>query len=221
MMLFQFLSSLFLLCSFFDLAQISLEPLLLFDAKDFMVWANNERVAGFYTGNPTQAKMWPPWISSKTMPVSVPYSERFTSAIVRLGLSLFNPTEGMTKRERRLQSLDDPSLDQITSWGSVDTNFVVRDPVESARIVLPRNFKHNNLSSFVRQLDNHGWIERLATEGIFVLLSSFCSSAIFSSVILWLLFTSGPSSMVVLGFDSRRNIPDSASCPSSNSLVYL
>ncbi|KAI9117072.1 hypothetical protein K1719_012071 [Acacia pycnantha] len=46
-------------------------------------------------------------------------------------------------------------------------SFVVWDPMEFARIVLPRNFKHNNFSSFVHQLHTHGWIERLATEGIF------------------------------------------------------
>ena len=51
--------------------------------------------------------------------------------------------------------VEDPSLDQIISWGSADASFVVWDPVEFARIVLPRNFKHNNFSSFVRQLNTY------------------------------------------------------------------
>ncbi|KAI9086285.1 hypothetical protein K1719_031739 [Acacia pycnantha] len=53
--------------------------------------------------------------------------------------------------------VDDPSLDPIISWGSAGASFVVWDPVEFARIVLPRNFKHNNFSSFVRQLNTYGF----------------------------------------------------------------
>ncbi|XP_038973477.1 heat stress transcription factor A-3-like isoform X2 [Phoenix dactylifera] len=51
--------------------------------------------------------------------------------------------------------VDDPSLDPLISWGSTGRSFVVWDPVEFARAVLPRNFKHNNFSSFVRQLNTY------------------------------------------------------------------
>lgn len=51
--------------------------------------------------------------------------------------------------------VEDPTLDPIISWGPTGESFVVWDPVEFARLVLPRNFKHNNFSSFVRQLNTY------------------------------------------------------------------
>lgn len=51
--------------------------------------------------------------------------------------------------------VEDPKSDPIISWAPRGGSFVVWDPVEFASIVLPRNFKHNNFSSFVRQLNTY------------------------------------------------------------------
>nr|XP_018681307.1 PREDICTED: heat stress transcription factor A-3-like isoform X2 [Musa acuminata subsp. malaccensis] len=53
--------------------------------------------------------------------------------------------------------VDDPALDAVLSWAPAGRSFVVWDPVEFARVVLPRHFKHNNFSSFVRQLNTYGF----------------------------------------------------------------
>ncbi|XP_073052534.1 heat stress transcription factor A-2b-like [Primulina eburnea] len=58
---------------------------------------------------------------------------------------------------KTFELVDDPSLDAIISWGAKGDSLVVWDPVEFARLVLPRNFKHNNFSSFVRQLNTYGF----------------------------------------------------------------
>ncbi|KAL5580320.1 hypothetical protein UlMin_012762 [Ulmus minor] len=55
------------------------------------------------------------------------------------------------------QLVDDPLTDHIVSWGEDQTTFVVWRPPEFARDLLPNYFKHNNFSSFVRQLNTYGF----------------------------------------------------------------
>ncbi|XP_043722019.1 heat stress transcription factor B-4b-like [Telopea speciosissima] len=55
------------------------------------------------------------------------------------------------------QLVDDPRTDHIVSWGEDETTFVVWKPPEFARDLLPNYFKHNNFSSFVRQLNTYGF----------------------------------------------------------------
>lgn len=55
------------------------------------------------------------------------------------------------------QLVDDPSSDDVVSWNESGTTFVVWKTADFAKDLLPNYFKHNNFSSFVRQLNTYGF----------------------------------------------------------------
>lgn len=68
------------------------------------------------------------------------------------GLHDTGPPPFLTKA---YEMVDDPTTDYIVSWNAGGSSFVVWDPHSFSLNLLPRFFKHNNFSSFVRQLNTY------------------------------------------------------------------
>ncbi|KAM3308861.1 heat stress transcription factor A-6b [Capsicum chacoense] len=70
------------------------------------------------------------------------------------GLHESGPPPFLTKT---YELVDDPSSNDVVSWSRGNNSFIVWDPQSLAINLLPRYFKHNNFSSFVRQLNTYGF----------------------------------------------------------------
>jgi hypothetical protein len=74
------------------------------------------------------------------------------------------------------QLVDDSKTDDIISWNEAGTTFIVWRPAEFARDLLPNYFKHNNFSSFVRQLNTY--VSILHLNSLFMLRVSLWESGL-------------------------------------------
>ncbi|XP_040144495.2 heat shock factor protein 3 [Ictidomys tridecemlineatus] len=60
--------------------------------------------------------------------------------------------------------VDDTNLDDVIRWSENGHSFLVVNEQNFAKNILPKYFKHNNISSFIRQLNLYGFRKVLAME---------------------------------------------------------
>ncbi|XP_056176922.1 heat stress transcription factor A-2-like [Syzygium oleosum] len=73
------------------------------------------------------------------------------------------PMEGLNEAgpppflKKTFEMVEDPETDSVVSWSENRDSFVVWDQHEFSKDLLPKYFKHQNFSSFIRQLNTYGF----------------------------------------------------------------
>ncbi|KAL3744735.1 hypothetical protein ACJRO7_013925 [Eucalyptus globulus] len=73
------------------------------------------------------------------------------------------PMEGLNEAglppflKKTFEMVEDPETDSVVSWSESRDSFVVWDQHEFSKDLLPKYFKHQNFSSFIRQLNTYGF----------------------------------------------------------------
>ncbi|XP_074113254.1 uncharacterized protein LOC141536549 isoform X2 [Cotesia typhae] len=60
--------------------------------------------------------------------------------------------------------VEDPETDDLICWATNGRSFFIRNPAQFARELLPHYYKHNNMASFVRQLNMYGFHKKVSVE---------------------------------------------------------
>ncbi|KAG9463755.1 hypothetical protein GDO78_021165 [Eleutherodactylus coqui] len=60
--------------------------------------------------------------------------------------------------------VEDPSTSDVITWSVNGENFCILDEQRFSKEILPKYFKHNNLSSFIRQLNMYGFRKLMSLE---------------------------------------------------------
>ncbi|XP_071786086.1 heat shock factor protein-like isoform X1 [Asterias amurensis] len=60
--------------------------------------------------------------------------------------------------------VDDAENDELIGWSQNGSSFIVQDQTRFAKEILPNYFKHNNMASFIRQLNMYGFRKKANLE---------------------------------------------------------
>ncbi|CAL1675925.1 unnamed protein product [Lasius platythorax] len=60
--------------------------------------------------------------------------------------------------------VEDPETDNLICWSPTGRSFFIKNQAKFARELLPHYYKHNNMASFVRQLNMYGFHKKVSVE---------------------------------------------------------
>ncbi|KAJ3212150.1 kinase-regulated stress-responsive transcription factor skn7 [Dinochytrium kinnereticum] len=103
-----------------------------------------------------------PPIESMTLNQSPPAPQSKASTTSRSQKRFNGPPDFVKKL---FGMLEDDSFSSTLAWGVNGDSFVVKEPSDFAKTILPRHFKHNNFASFVRQLNKYDFHKVKSSEG--------------------------------------------------------
>ncbi|OIT20096.1 PREDICTED: heat stress transcription factor A-2-like [Nicotiana attenuata] len=81
--------------------------------------------------------------------------DEFSSSLLPMPLEGLRDMVPPPFLKKTFEMVDDPNTDSIISWSNTKISFVVWDPHKFSIDLLPKHFKHNNFSSFIRQLNTY------------------------------------------------------------------
>merc|ERR1719240_2356582 len=82
------------------------------------------------------------------------------SAPTASGVDALSQTNVAPFLTKLFQIVSASSTDHCIQWTTKGDSFVISDPDTFARDILPTYFKHNNIRSFIRQLNTYGFRKR-------------------------------------------------------------
>ena len=81
-------------------------------------------------------------------------------ALLPAGSEVFSSSNMAPFLTKLYQIVSAASTDHCIQWTGKGDSFVISDPDTFARDILPTYFKHNNIRSFIRQLNTYGFRKR-------------------------------------------------------------
>merc|ERR1719398_506989 len=81
-------------------------------------------------------------------------------ALAPVGGEVFSSSNMAPFLTKLYQIVSAPTTDHCIQWTAKGDSFVISDPDTFARDILPTYFKHNNIRSFIRQLNTYGFRKR-------------------------------------------------------------
>ncbi|CEP14950.1 hypothetical protein [Parasitella parasitica] len=94
---------------------------------------------------------------SSPQPTAYADQTPYTSTASQLVQIPQKPTNASTFVHKLYNMVLDDQFQHLIAWNYTGASFIVCNIMEFARDVLPKHFKHNNFSSFVRQLNMYGF----------------------------------------------------------------